>query len=75
MKIICIVILFLCSCASHRKGVVTKTPNGVIFDMGADGVLSYKDKDIEAKMDTKKKSGIVEDIIKLYTIQRINRNN
>ncbi len=72
---ILLAVLTLVSCGGHRKGVVTKTPEGIVFDLGTDGKMTYKDAEVEATMDTKKKSGIIEDIIKLYTIQQINKRD
>ena len=53
---ILLTVLTLVSCRGHRKGVVTKTPEGIVFVMGTDGVLAYKDGEVEASMDTKKAS-------------------
>jgi uncharacterized protein YcfL len=72
--LIIVSLLFLVGC-SVRRGVVTKTPEGIIFDMKSDGKMTYKDSEVEASMDTRKKAGIIEDIIKLYTIRTITKDD
>lgn len=72
--IVVVGMIALSSC-SARTGTVTKTPTGIVFDMEADGKMTYKDAEVEASMDMRKKAGIIEDIISLYTIKMINEDN
>ncbi len=71
--IFAMILIGVIGCAGKRTGVVRKTPDGVEFDMKGNGVISYKDKDVEASMDTKKRAGIIEDIIKVLTIKEIGK--
>lgn len=70
-KILLIILLIFGAGCAARRGTVTKTPEGVIFDMESDGKLTYKDKDVEAEMDTRKKAGIIEAIIQMWTLREL----
>jgi len=59
---------------SIKTATVRKTEDGIDFKMRRSGLLKYKDKDIEAEMDTRN-PGLIDDIIKLYTIKTISNND
>ena len=62
-------LFFLTGCAGSTA-TVKKTPDGIVFKMGAPGKLTYKDKDIEGEYNTQSKN-IIEDMIGLYTLEKI----
>ncbi len=78
MNVLFIIVILIASlssgCTGLHKSTVTKTPDGVTFMTRKPGMLKYKDKDIEAEMDTRK-SGVLEDILKIYTLKVIGDND
>ena len=62
MKIpkLCLVVvcsIWLCGCATlNPQGKITKTEDGLVFDLNTQGKLTYKDKDVEGEMDTRSPS-------------------
>lgn len=55
--LISICIFLISGCASlNPRGEVIKTDTGIIFKLNTQGKLAYKDKDVEAEIDTRSSS-------------------